>query len=50
MGNKDRTPTNIQLDIPPIHLQNYIKTLTDKDYTTENVRQPKVGRRKRFIQ
>jgi len=42
-GNKGRIPTNIQPDIQPIQLQNYIKTLTDKDYTTENVRQTAKG-------
>ena len=42
-GNKGRIPTNIQPDIQPIKLQNYIKTLTDKDYTTENVRQTAKG-------
>ncbi len=42
-GNKGRIPTNIQPDIQPVQLQNYIKTLTDKDYTTENVRQTAKG-------
>jgi SRSO17 transposase len=42
-GTKGRMPTNIQPDIQPIQLQNYIKTLTDKDFTTENVRQTAKG-------
>ena len=42
-GNKGRMPTNIQPDIQPIQLQNYLKTLTDKDFTTENVRQTAKG-------
>lgn len=41
--NKGRMPTNIQPDIQPIQLQNYIKTLTDKDFTTEHVRQTAKG-------
>jgi SRSO17 transposase len=42
-GNKGRIPTNIQPNIQPIQLQNYIRTLTSKDYTTENVRQTAKG-------
>lgn len=42
-GNKGRMPTNIQPDILPIQLQNYIKTLTDNDFTTEYVRQTAKG-------
>jgi len=42
-GNKGRMPTNIQPDIQPKQLHNYIKTLTDKDFTTENVRQTAKG-------
>lgn len=42
-GNKGRIPTNIQPNIQPIQLQNYIKALRDKDYTTEQVRQTAKG-------
>lgn len=42
-GTKGRMPTNIQPNIQPIQLQNYIKTLTSKDFTTENVRQTAKG-------
>lgn len=42
-GNKGRMPTNIQPDILPVQLQNYIKTLTDNDFTTEHVRQTAKG-------
>ena len=42
-GNKGRIPTNIQPNIQPIQLQAYIKTLTEKDFTTENVRQTAKG-------
>ena len=42
-GNKGRIPTNIQPDIATVQLQNYIKTLTSKDFTSENVRQTAKG-------
>jgi SRSO17 transposase len=42
-GNKGRMPTNIQPDIQPVQLQDYLKTLTDKDFTTEKVRQTAKG-------
>jgi SRSO17 transposase len=38
-GTKGRMPSNVQPNIQPIQLQKYIKTLTDKDFTTEKVRQ-----------
>jgi SRSO17 transposase len=42
-GNKGRMPTNIQPNVQPIQLQAYFKTLTEKDFTTENVRQTAKG-------
>lgn len=42
-GNKGRMPTNMQPDIQAVQLQDYIETLTDKDYTTEKVRQTAKG-------
>ncbi|MDD5053115.1 MAG: transposase [Sulfuricurvum sp.] len=42
-GIKGRTPINTQPDIKPIQLQAYIKTLIEKDFTNENVRQTAKG-------
>jgi hypothetical protein len=42
-GNKGRMPTNIQPDNQPVQLQDYLKTLTDEDFTTEKVRQTAKG-------
>ena len=42
-GNKGRIPTNLKPNIQPIQLQAYIKTLREKDFTTENVRQTAKG-------
>lgn len=42
-GNKGKFPTKIQPDIEPIQLQNYIKLLADKDFSTEQIRKTAKG-------
>ena len=42
-GNKGKFPTKIQPDIEPVQLQNYIKTLADKDFSTEKIRKTAKG-------
>jgi SRSO17 transposase len=42
-GKSGRLPTKIQPNIEPIQLQNYIKLLTDKDYSTEQIRKTAKG-------
>lgn len=42
-GNNGRFPTKIQPDIEPIQLQNYIKLLADKDFSTEQIRKTAKG-------
>ena len=42
-GNRGKFPTKIQPDIEPVQLQNYKKTLTDKDFTTEQIRKTAKG-------
>ena len=42
-GNKGRTPTKIQPYIEPVQLQNYIKSLADKDFSTEKIRKTAKG-------
>ena len=42
-GNRGRTPTMRQPDVAPIQLQDYIKTLTDADFTREQVRKTAKG-------
>lgn len=42
-SKKGRTPTNRQPDVAPIQLQDYIKTLTDEDFTSEKVRKTAKG-------
>jgi len=37
-GNKGEFSTKIQSDIEPVQLQNYLKLLTDKDFSTEQTR------------
>lgn len=42
-GNKGKFPTKVQPDIEPIQLQNYIKLLADKDFSTEQIRKTAKG-------
>ena len=42
-GNRGKVPTKIQPEIEPIQLQNYIKLLTDKDFSTEQIRKTAKG-------
>jgi len=42
-GNKGKFPTKTQPDIEPIQLQNYIKILADKDFSTEQIRKTAKG-------
>lgn len=42
-GKSGRLPTKIQPNIEPIQLQNYIKLLADKDYSTEQIRKTAKG-------
>ena len=42
-GNKGKFPTKIQPDIEPVQLQNYIKLLADKDFSTEQIRKTAKG-------
>lgn len=42
-GNNGRFPTKIQPDIEPIQLQNYMKSLADKDFSTEQIRKTAKG-------
>jgi SRSO17 transposase len=42
-GNKGKFPTKIQADIEPVQLQDYIKTLEDKDFVTEQIRKTAKG-------
>ncbi len=42
-GNKGRIPTKIQPNIEPIQLQDYIKSLADKDFSTEKIRKTAKG-------
>ena len=42
-GNKGKFPTKIQPDIEPVQLQNYMKLLTDKDFSTEEIRKTAKG-------
>ena len=42
-GNKGKFPTKIQPDIEAIQLQNYIKLLEDKDFSTEQIRKTAKG-------
>ena len=42
-GNKGKFPTKIQPDIESVQLQNYIKTLADKDFSTEQIRKTAKG-------
>jgi SRSO17 transposase len=42
-GNKGRIPTKIQPDIEPIQLQDYIKSLAVKDFSTEKIRKTAKG-------
>ena len=42
-GNRGKFPTKIQPDIEAIQLQNYIKLLADKDFSTEQIRKTAKG-------
>ncbi|MDP3444323.1 MAG: IS701 family transposase [Ignavibacteria bacterium] len=42
-GNRGKYPTKIQPDIEPVQLQNYIKLLADKDFSTEQIRKTAKG-------
>lgn len=42
-GNNGRFPTKIQPDIEPVQLQNYLKLLSDKDFSTEQIRKTAKG-------
>ena len=42
-GNRGKFPTKTQPDIEPIQLQNYIKLLADKDFSTEQIRKTAKG-------
>ena len=42
-GNKGKFPTKIQPHIEPMQLQNYIKLLADKDFSTEQIRKTAKG-------
>lgn len=42
-GNRGKFPTKIQPDIEPVQLQTYMKLLTDKDFTTEQIRKTAKG-------
>jgi len=42
-GNRGKFPTKIQPDIKPIQLQNYTKTLENKDFSTEQIRKTTKG-------
>ena len=42
-GNRGAMPTKIQPNIKPIQLQDYIKTLTTEDFTTEKIRRTAKG-------
>jgi SRSO17 transposase len=42
-GNRGKFPTKIQPDIEPVQLQNYIKLLADKDFSTEKIRKTTKG-------
>ena len=42
-GNKGKFPTKIQPDIEPVQLQDYMKLLTDKDFSTEEIRKTAKG-------
>jgi len=42
-GNKGRKPTQLQPDIVAIQLQDYIKTLSTKDFTREQIRKTTKG-------
>jgi SRSO17 transposase len=42
-GNKGKFPTKIQPDVEPIQLQDYVKLLTDKDFSTEQIRKTAKG-------
>ena len=42
-GNKGKIPTKIQPDMEPVQLQNYIKSLTDKEFSTEQIRKTAKG-------
>jgi SRSO17 transposase len=45
-GNRGKFPTKTQPDIEPAQLQNYMKSLTDKDFTTEQIRKTTKGWKK----
>jgi len=42
-GNRGKIPTKIQPDIEAIQLQDYIKTLSDEDFTREQIRKTAKG-------
>jgi SRSO17 transposase len=42
-GKSGRFPTKIQPDIEPVQLQNYTKTLENKDFSTEQIRKTAKG-------
>ncbi len=42
-GNRGKFPTKIQPDIAPVQLQDYIKLLADKDFSTEQIRKTAKG-------
>jgi len=45
-GNRGKFPTKIQPDIEPVQLQDYMKSLTDKDFTIEQIRKTAKGWKK----
>ena len=42
-GDRGKFPTKIQPDIEPVQLQNYLKSLADKDFATEQIRRTAKG-------
>lgn len=42
-GDRGKIPTKIQPDMEPVQLQNYIKSLTDKEFSTEQIRKTAKG-------